>query len=143
VLGSKEDPTMASGIEPDQSLNQLVRSNDVRWKPLDEPGVTGVHVKVLRFDTTSSRAPTILLRFDPGASYPGHAHPGGEEIFVLEGDVRLGEDRLRAGDYLYTAPHNTHAVHSEGGCVILAVVPQEVEVVRRAGDRAPRIETDD
>jgi quercetin dioxygenase-like cupin family protein len=123
-------------------MNQLVRSNDVDWKALDEPGVTGVHVKVLRFDTTTGRAPTILLRFDPGASYPGHAHPGGEEIFVLEGDVRLGKDRLRAGDYLYTAPHNVHAVHSDGGCVILVVVPQEVEILRQTEDTELRIQTE-
>ncbi|MBK9375097.1 MAG: cupin domain-containing protein [Holophagales bacterium] len=115
---------------PNPALNQLVRSRAVDWKPLDEPGVTGVSVKVLRFDEAEKRAPTILLRFDPGASYPVHSHPGGEEIFVLEGDVRLGKDSLQAGDYIYTAPHNVHGVRSEGGCVLLVSVPEEVEILR-------------
>jgi quercetin dioxygenase-like cupin family protein len=116
-------------INPDPRLNQLVRSGSIEWQVLDEPGVSGVYVKVLRFDAPAGRAPTILLKFEAGATYPGHLHPGGEEIFVLEGDIRLGKDRLRAGDYLYTAPGNIHAVQSEAGCVVLVSVPQEVEHV--------------
>ena len=112
-------------------LNQLVRSSDVAWKPLAEPGVVGVSVKVLRLDPTAGRAPTILLKFEPGSTYPAHNHPGGEEILVLEGDITLGKDHLQAGDYLYTAPGNVHAVHSQGGCIVLVSVPQEVEVLRR------------
>lgn len=123
-------------IKPDPKLNQLVRSSAIEWQPLDEPGVSGVYVKVLRFDATARRAPTILLKFDPGATYPGHNHPGGEEIFVLEGDIRLGKDRLHAGDYLYTAPGNIHAVQSETGCVVLVSVPEEVEKIQRKSSSA-------
>jgi len=90
-----------------------------------------VLVKVLRFDKATGRAPTILLRFEPGATYPLHSHPGGEEVFVLEGDVHLGKDHLRTGDYLYTAPDNKHAVRSDGGCVLLLVVPEAVEILAR------------
>ncbi len=123
-------------IKPDLKLNQLVRSTTIEWKPLDEPGVSGVYVKVLRFDASVGRAPTILLKFDPGTTYPGHIHPGGEEIFVLEGDIRLGKDQLHAGDYLYTAPGNVHAVRSEAGCVVLVSVPQEVEKIQRKNSSA-------
>ena len=115
---------------PSKAPNQLVRSGQLDWRPLAEPGVTGVAVKVLRFDADAGRAPTILLKFEPGATYPAHNHPGGEELFVLEGDLHLGPDHLRAGDYLYTAPGNRHAVHSVGGCVVLVQVPQEVEILR-------------
>jgi quercetin dioxygenase-like cupin family protein len=118
-------------VKPDPKLNQLVRSGTIEWQPLSEPGVSGVFVKVLRFDASADRAPTILLKFEPGATYPGHIHPGGEEIFVLEGDIRLGKDRLLAGDYLYTAPGNIHAVQSDAGCVVLVSVPQEVEKLQR------------
>lgn len=111
--------------------NQMVRSDEAAWQPLNEPGVAGVSVKVLRFDEATGRAPTILLKFEAGATYPPHNHPGGEEIFVLEGDIHLGKDHLRQGDYLYTAPGNKHAVESDGGCVVLVSVPQEVEVLGR------------
>jgi quercetin dioxygenase-like cupin family protein len=109
---------------------QLVRSHQLEWRPLDEPGVSGVFVKVLRFDDDTRRAPTILLKFEPGASYPAHNHPGGEEIFVLEGDLILGKDHLRAGDYLYTPPNAKHAARSETGCVALLNVPEQVEIIK-------------
>ena len=55
--------------------NQLVRSHAVEWKALAERDVTGVSVKVLKFDKETGRAPTILLKFEPGATYPAHNHP--------------------------------------------------------------------
>jgi quercetin dioxygenase-like cupin family protein len=114
-----------------ESLTQLVRSDQIEWKTLPEPGVEGVFVKVLRFDRETRRAPTILLKFAAGATYPAHDHPGGEEIFVLEGDLKLGKDHLFAGDYLYTPPHGKHAVRSEKGCVVLVSVPEEVVILKR------------
>jgi quercetin dioxygenase-like cupin family protein len=100
------------------------------WQPLNEPDVTGVFVKVLRFDQATGRAPTLLLRFEPGATYPAHNHPGGEEVFVLEGDIRFGKEHLRKGDYLYTPPNHRHAVASEAGCVILVSIPRETERIQ-------------
>lgn len=120
----------APSTEP---VTQLVRGLQAEWKPLPEPDAAGVFVKVLRFDQATRRAPTILLKFEAGASYPAHNHPGGEELFVLEGDLRVGKDHLRAGDYLYTAPNGKHAVRSETGCVVLVSVPQAVEILKRTG----------
>jgi quercetin dioxygenase-like cupin family protein len=111
--------------------NQLVRSQQKAWTPLQEEGVNtnGIFVKVLRFDEATQRPPTFLLKFEAGASYRNHSHPGGEEVFVLEGEVRFGPDQLSAGDYLYTAPGNTHAVFSRTGCVLLFSVPEEVHII--------------
>ena len=110
---------------------QITNSNLTEWKPLVEGGVRteGIYVKVLRFDAATQRPPTFLLKFDAGASYPNHNHPGGEEVFVLEGEVRFGPDQLNAGDYLYTPPGAKHPVFSKTGCVMLFVVPEEVEIL--------------
>jgi quercetin dioxygenase-like cupin family protein len=113
------------------SFTQLVRSEQIEWQPLAEPGVSGVFVKVLRFDKETRRAPTILLKFEAGATYPAHDHPGGEEVFVIEGDLKLGKDHLHAGDYLFTSPNGKHAVRSEKGCVVLVNVPEEVVILKR------------
>lgn len=111
---------------------QITKSRDTEWKPLIEEGVktNGLYVKVLRFDETTGRPPTFLLKFDPGASYPNHNHPAGEEVFVLEGEIRFGPDQLNAGDYLFTPPGGTHSVFSKNGCVLLLIVPEEVEIVK-------------
>ena len=110
----------------------LTRSNRLDWKPLVEDGVKteGIHVKRLRYDETTGRAPVILLKFDPGAAYPAHNHPAGEEAFVLQGEVRFGKVHLEAGDYLYTPPNAKHAVHSKTGCIVLLSIPEEVEILK-------------
>lgn len=109
----------------------VTHSASLEWTPLVEAGVKtdGVFVKVLRFDKAQNRPPTFLLKFAPGASYPNHTHPGGEEVYVLEGEVRFGPTQLVAGDYLYTPPDATHAVFSRTGCVMLFVVPEEVQML--------------
>jgi quercetin dioxygenase-like cupin family protein len=121
--------TEATAVQPAR-LTSLVRSPQLEWRPLSEPGVTGVYIKELLFDHETQRAPTILLKFEAGATYPPHNHPGGEEVFVLEGDLKLGKDHLYAGDYLYTPPNRKHAVWSQSGCVALLKVPQQVEILK-------------
>jgi quercetin dioxygenase-like cupin family protein len=109
----------------------IVRSNVIGWVPLEEAGIdtAGIFVKVLRFDEATKRAPTILLKFEPGASYPYHNHPAGEDLFVLEGEVFVEGTQLKAGDHLYTPPGFRHGVKSEKGCILLLVIPEEVEIL--------------
>ena len=117
-----------------ENKNQLVRSSEIEWRSLtsiDEGDIEGVYVKSLMFDDETGRSPTILLKFEAGASYPLHTHPGGEEVFVLEGDIHLGKDHLHAGDYLFTAPGNLHAVRSDGGCIVFLKAPRATEFVKR------------
>lgn len=110
---------------------RITRTGQTDWKPLTENGIKtdGISVKVLRFDEATQRPPTFLLKFEASASYPNHNHPAGEEVFVLEGEVRFGTDQLKAGDYLYTPPGATHSAFSKTGCVMLFVVPEEVEIL--------------
>jgi quercetin dioxygenase-like cupin family protein len=111
---------------------QITKSSETDWRPLIEDGIKtdGVYVKTLRFDETTQRPPTFLLKFDAGASYPNHSHPAGEEIYVLEGEVRFGADQLKNGDYLYMPPASTHAAFSKTGCIMLFVVPEEVVICK-------------
>ena len=94
-------------------------------------------MKVVRSDKGNGRAPTFLLKFEPGATYPAHDHPAGEEVFVLEGEVTFGKHHLKAGDYLYTPPSGKHAVWSKLGCVMLLCVPEEVVILKTADTASP------
>ena len=114
--------------------NQLVRSGEIEWKSLTSIGeddARGVYIKSLMYDDETKRSPTILLKFEAGATYPLHTHPAGEEVFVIEGDIRLGKDHLHAGDYLYTAPDNLHAVRSDNGCIVFLKAPRATRFVER------------
>ena len=108
-----------------------IKSEEIEWKPLIEDGVKteGIFVKSLRYDEQTKRSPTILLKFEAGATYPAHNHPGGEEAFVLEGEVKFGNNSLSKGDYLFTPPGGKHAVWSKNGCVMLLNIPEEVEIL--------------
>jgi len=75
---------------------------------------------------------TVEVRLEPGASVPAHDHPAGEEVFVLEGDVRIGRYHMKAGDYLYTPPDAKHAAASDRGCVFLVTLPKPVVMLKDA-----------
>lgn len=114
-----------------QINNYIVRKNQKEWQPLIENGIhyDGVSVISLHYDQAKQRSTTILLKFEPGATYPYHNHPGGEEIFVLTGEAILENIRLSAGDYLYTPVDFKHSVTSKTGCTMLFVVPEEVQIL--------------
>lgn len=113
--------------------NYITRTSQLEWTPLIEGNVNtnGIYVKILRFDEQQQRAPCILLKFEPGASYPYHNHPGGEEIFVIQGSCFINDTELHTGDYLYTAPGFKHAVRTRSGCELMLLIPEEVEILKK------------
>jgi hypothetical protein len=56
----------------EQILDGLIRTANLKWTPLVESGVDtrGISVKCLRRDQVTGRAPSFLLRFEPGAKVP-------------------------------------------------------------------------
>lgn len=111
--------------------DHIVRNNTKAWTPLVEKDIhyEGVFVISLHYDAQKDRSTTILLKFEPGASYPYHNHPAGEEIYVLNGEATLEGTTLAAGDYLYTPPGFKHSVSTQTGCTLLLIIPEEVEIL--------------
>jgi quercetin dioxygenase-like cupin family protein len=109
----------------------IKRKHKTEWQPLIENGTnyTGISVIPLNYHEARQRSTTILLKFEPGATYPYHNHPGGEEIFVLNGEAILENVTLSEGDYLYTPVNFKHSVTTKTGCTLLLIVPEEVEIL--------------
>jgi len=62
---------------------------------------------------------SYLLKFAPGAVLPAHRHPHDEECVVLEGEVSLGEIRVRSGDYHLAPGGSRHGeLRSESGALL-------------------------
>lgn len=118
-------------------INNYIVRNNQEWQPLVEAGTQyeGVWVKSLLYNETQRRSTSILLKFEPGSSYPYHNHPAGEEIFVLDGEAIIENAILHGGDYLYTPPNFKHSVRSETGCTMLLVIPAEVELLSGLKDK--------
>jgi anti-sigma factor ChrR (cupin superfamily) len=86
------------------------------WRPTAVPGVS---MRVLGVDRPKNQY-TALVRMTPGSAYPGHTHGGGEGCLVLEGDLRIGDDVMHAGDYQFAPAGSRHGVQStEHGCLLL------------------------
>ncbi len=89
-----------------------VRSQDLHWQPHTAPGfvVAIVHRDEMKRELVG------FLRAEPGAHYPFHCHAAIEEIFMLEGDLVIGNQVYEAGDYIRSYPRSSHAPYSNGGC---------------------------
>jgi quercetin dioxygenase-like cupin family protein len=92
---------------------------DRQWLPSDKPGLDYSPLR-----PHASGGATFFLRFAAGAVGAAHTHPGGEELFVVSGDITVGGRRLRAGDYLYTPPDGVHDAVAHEETVLLLHTPK-------------------
>ena len=59
-----------------------------------------------------------LVRWAPGTVFQPHSHPGGEEIFVLDGVFEDNQGTYPAGSWLRNPPGSVHRPWSGAGCTI-------------------------
>jgi anti-sigma-K factor RskA len=72
--------------------NHTVGAADGEWVQTPVPGV---RMKMLALDRARNRV-TMLVRGEPGATYPAHRHTGPEECYVIRGSVIVEGRLLRA-----------------------------------------------
>lgn len=110
-----------------QSLNMdltqrvVVHSAEQAWLGSRAEGVLR---KPLEREAVESGRTTSLVQFMPGSAFPQHAHPQGEEIFVLEGVFSDERGDYPAGSYLRHPPGSAHAPFSKEGCVLFVKLDQ-------------------
>jgi anti-sigma factor ChrR (cupin superfamily) len=104
----------AMRLHTDVTERLALQTNDLPWEPSPAPGVER---RYLVRDEALGLV-TSVVRYAPGASFPAHAHPGGEEIFVLEGTFADEHGVYPAGTYLRNPPGSRHHPYSPDGCVI-------------------------
>ena len=82
------------------------------WQPT---GADGVEVVMLH---DGPRETVALVRLAPGTVSPQHDHPGGEEVFVLEGALQDGLGHYPAGTWLRQPPGSSHQPSSPSGALL-------------------------
>lgn len=79
----------------------------------------------------------VLLKGMPGARYPDHRHPGGEQFVVLQGAFADHRSEYRAGDSYRFEPGSEHRrlhVTSAEPCILLVMAgPGGIEWLEGAG----------
>lgn len=89
------------------------------WKALPIPGA---HIKLLSLERERGYA-VLLGKLEPGTRYPAHVNAGPEDIFILSGDLVVGERTMKAGDFHHADGGSLHAEnYSLDGCTLLAVL---------------------
>ena len=99
----------------------MIDTNDRPWQPSP---VSGVWRKPLAREEAERGHATSIVRYDPGASFPRHGHPLGEEILVLDGVFSDEHGNFGAGTYFRNPPGSSHAPFSNEGCVLLVKLHQ-------------------
>jgi anti-sigma factor ChrR (cupin superfamily) len=112
---------LAEGIA-DETGAEIVLPDQSQWsEPPWEKVALGIECKLLAADEDRHRV-SMLVRLEPGASYPPHTHAGVEELHLLDGELWIDGRKLVPGDYNYGAPGDgDDSVWSETGCTCVLV----------------------
>ena len=105
---------------------KILDTRKMDWR--DFADAPGVHYKVLRHHEAREGI-TLMLQFEPGASYPAHRHPLGEEYYVLEGSLEEAGVTYGAGTFVHHPPGSTHRPQSARGCVLLITLTAHIELL--------------
>ena len=111
----------------------VVRAGEQDWVASPAGGVE--RKRFHRVGPPESGQVTSLVRYLPGARFPRHPHPEGEEILVLEGVFSDERGDWCAGSWLANPEGFEHAPFSEDGCLIF------VKLRQYPGDR-PQVSVD-
>jgi anti-sigma factor ChrR (cupin superfamily) len=120
-VGSSHAPFSAAGCTILVKLRQMDPADqtrvviDTRSSPFVPGLVAGLTVLPLHGFGTEQVA---LVRWQPDTRFPLHAHPGGEEIFVLDGVFEDEQGAYPAGTWLRNPAASRHAPFSGSGCLI-------------------------
>jgi hypothetical protein len=121
------ETALASSFTPlnmDRRLTVLVRPGDQQW--LDAPQAP-VKRWPLEREAPESGEVTSLVEYLPGAQFPEHHHPNGEEILVLSGVFSDESGDYPAGSYLRSPAGSRHSPFSQPGCEIFVKLNQFAE----------------
>ncbi|MFQ5772889.1 MAG: cupin domain-containing protein [Kiloniellaceae bacterium] len=98
----------------DKRGHVVVDTKSATWTPGPVPGVD-----VLPLYQHPAHPETMaLMHFSAGAALPGHDCRGGEEIFVLDGELLDGDGRYPKGTWLRLPHGSAFAPRSNKGCTL-------------------------
>ncbi len=109
-------------INADLDERVVIDTNALPWQPSPSPTVWR---KRLYLDgPEEAGVVTSIVRYDADSAFPVHDHPGGEEIFVLDGVYSDEHGDYPAGSFLLNPEGYRHAPFSKDGCVIFVKLRQ-------------------
>ena len=102
-------------LNMDRTQRSVINTTSLAWESSPAPGVWR---KKLEREAAESGDVTSIVLYDANTSFAEHGHPGGEEIFVLDGVFEDEHGNYPAGSYLRNPIGFRHAPKSTKGCTI-------------------------
>lgn len=115
-------PKDSEPLNGDLAQRVSVDTQAQEWVP--SPGGEVLRKRLHRVGPAESGQVTSIVRYEPGARFPSHSHPQGEEILVLEGVFSDEHGDWPAGTYLLNPEGFEHAPFSEQGCLLFVKLRQ-------------------
>jgi anti-sigma factor ChrR (cupin superfamily) len=109
-------------INGDFTVRVTVDINRMEWSP--SPSGTVWRKRVHLVGPPESGQVTSVVRYEPGATFPEHDHPEGEEILVLDGVFSDEHGDWPKGTHLLNPEGFRHAPFSRDGCVLFVKLRQ-------------------
>ena len=123
-VAQEADPAVAEKPFVSPALLSI-RADEGKWRELSP----GIEFKKLFVDKTNDLL-TGLYRLAPGATIEAHRHRGHEQTYILQGDCRVGDLMLGAGDFHCAQAGSTHdTLSTVNGTLLLIMSPLEYEAV--------------
>jgi anti-sigma factor ChrR (cupin superfamily) len=124
-------------LNTDLSQRVVLHAENLPW--VSSPA-SGIDRRMLERDGAEQGRATSIVRYAPGSSFEPHAHPQGEEIFVIEGEFQDEHGVYPEGTYIKNPPGSSHAPASPKGCTLFVKLhhlpPEDSQrIVIRASDQ--------
>jgi quercetin dioxygenase-like cupin family protein len=92
----------------------FVDAEEMAWRCMPTRGVS---FKSLQFDK-DTKAGAVMIHMCPGTTYPSHHSERGQAVFVVDGELVVGDRRLGRGSYGWLPANIEHKPSTEEGCVL-------------------------
>ena len=120
----EHSPSRPFPFELNDIFHFAEHQDQIPWAPYKKG------VDIFRLYGDGVTGPTAaLVRYREHGEVPMHEHKGYEHILILTGSQRDETGTFNAGTLVINPPGTRHSVHSDAGCVVLAIYEKPVEFV--------------
>ena len=116
---TKEAAPSVEALIAERAPHQIVHVDDLEWKKIRWPGEWG---KIAFHPRSEDPTEPLfgITKFEPGGSFPDHAHEFAQIWYILEGECTVGGEAVGPGTFVYHPdPHVERALETENGVTIL------------------------
>ena len=109
-------------LNAELSVRRAIDTDAMAFTP--SPGGHVLRKRLHRVGPAEAGQVTSIVQYQPGAQFPAHDHPEGEEILVLDGIFSDEHGDWPAGTYLLNPEGFRHSPFSKDGCLLFVKLRQ-------------------